>query len=83
MIHAYLHRLYAGLVRFLSSETGILIDQFSREYMVEQFATQIDLLAENAVVRKKLGDAAILHVKQNFLWEDKINKIIDIYHSLV
>jgi glycosyltransferase involved in cell wall biosynthesis len=74
---------WGGPADYVTQETGILIDPFSREYMVNQFATQIDLLAGDAVMRKKLGDAAILHVKKNFLWEDKINKIIDIYHSLV
>ena len=51
--------------------------------MIEKFSQHIDILADNAALREKLGTAAILHVKRNFLWEDKINKMVDIYQSLV
>ena len=51
--------------------------------MVEQFSKYIDILADDVLLREKLGVAAILHVKRHFLWEDKITEMIDIYQSLV
>jgi glycosyltransferase involved in cell wall biosynthesis len=74
---------WGGPADYITAETGILIEPNSREYMVEQFAKQISLLAKDASLREKLGNAAILHVKENFMWEDKINKVIDVYQSLV
>jgi glycosyltransferase involved in cell wall biosynthesis len=74
---------WGGPADYITAETGILIDPQTREYMVEQFSKQINILANDVSLREKLGAAAILHVKENFMWEDKINKIIDIYQSLV
>lgn len=74
---------WGGPADYVTLDTGILIDPLSREYMIEKFSGHIDILADNAALREKLGTAAILHVKRNFLWEDKINKMVDIYQSLV
>lgn len=74
---------WGGPADYVTLDTGILIDPLSREYMIEKFSEHIDMLADNAALREKLGTAAILHVKRNFLWEDKINKMVDIYQSLV
>ena len=74
---------WGGPADYVTLDTGILIDPLSREYMIEKFSEHIDMLADNAALREKLGAAAILHVKKNFLWEDKINKMVDIYQSLV
>ncbi len=74
---------WGGPADYVTADNGYLIDALSREHMVNQFSKHIDLLAEDAHLREKLGAAAILHVKNNFLWEDKINKMIDIYKSLL
>lgn len=74
---------WGGPADYVTLDTGILIDPLSREYMIEKFSQHIDILADNAALREKLGTAAILHVKINFLWEEKINKMVDIYQSLV
>lgn len=74
---------WGGPADYVTAETGILIDPISREYMVEQFSKYIDILADDVLLREKLGVAAILHVKRHFLWEDKITEMIDIYQSLV
>lgn len=74
---------WGGPADYVTLDTGILIDPLSREYMIEKFSQHIDILADNAALREKLGTAAILHVKMNFLWEEKINKMVDIYQSLV
>ena len=74
---------WGGPTDYISVETGILIDPKSREYMVDKFAEHISLLADNIPLREKMGAAAILHVKNNFLWDDKVDQVIDIYRTLV
>lgn len=74
---------WGGPTDYITVETGILIEPQSREYLVDKFAENISLLANNISLREKLGAAAILHVKNNFLWEDKVDHVIDIYKTLV
>jgi glycosyltransferase involved in cell wall biosynthesis len=74
---------WGGPTDYITEDTGILIDPLSREYMVDNFAEHINLLANNIPLREKLGAAAIHHVKNNFLWEDKVDQVIDIYKTLV
>jgi glycosyltransferase involved in cell wall biosynthesis len=74
---------WGGPTDYITEDTGVLIDPLSREYMVDSFAEHISLLANNIPLREKLGAAAIHHVKNNFLWEDKVDQVIDIYKTLV
>jgi glycosyltransferase involved in cell wall biosynthesis len=74
---------WGGPTDYITVDTGILIDPLSRDSMVDRFAEHISLLANNIPLREKMGTAAIHHVKNNFLWEDKVDQIIDIYKSLV
>lgn len=74
---------WGGPADYITAETGVLIEPHSRGYLVEQFAKQISILANDVSLREKLGATAILHVKENFMWKDKINKVIDVYQSLV
>jgi glycosyltransferase involved in cell wall biosynthesis len=74
---------WGGPTDYITVKTGILIEPHSREYLVDKFAEHISLLANDISLREELGAAAILHVKNNFLWEDKVDQVIDIYKTLV
>lgn len=74
---------WGGPTDYITVETGVLIEPKSREYLVDKFAEHISLLANDISLREKLGAAAILHVKNNFLWVDKVDQVIDIYNTLV
>jgi glycosyltransferase involved in cell wall biosynthesis len=74
---------WGGPTDYITLETGILIEPQSREYLVDKFAEHISLLANDISLREKLGAAAILHIKNNFLWKDKVDQVIDIYKTLV
>lgn len=74
---------WGGPTDYITVDTGILIDPLSREYMVDRFAEHISLLANNIPLREKMGAAAIHHVKNNFLWVDKVDQVIDIYKTLI
>lgn len=74
---------WGGPADYLTPETGILIDPHSREYMVAEFEKHITALAQNKALRMSLGQAAKLRVKNNFLWETKINQMIELYQSVI
>ena len=66
----------------MTRETGLLIDPLSREYMIAEFARNIDMLASNPELRLKYGQAALEHVTKNFLWEKKVDTMIQVYQSV-
>lgn len=74
---------WGGPIDYVTPETGVLIPPLSREHLVEGFKEQIERLAEHPELRNKMGAAAIERVKKNYLWRDKINKMIKIYQELV
>ncbi len=74
---------WGGPIDYVTAQTGMLIPPVSREALVEGFKTQIEVLAANPILRKSMGAAAIARVKKEYLWKDKVNKMIKIYHELV
>ena len=74
---------WGGPADYITQETGFLIEPKSRDYMVEEFANTIELLAHQPALRFKIGEAAIARVKQHFTWDKKIHDIIDIYHQVI
>ena len=74
---------WGGPADYITEETGFLIDPKSRLYMVEEFARIIELLADQPLLRYKIGEAAIQRVKQHFLWDEKINYIVDLYQKVI
>jgi len=74
---------WGGPADYVTSETGMLVDPRGREYMVAEFARNIDKLASNAALRLKYGQAAIEHVSKNFIWEKKVDAMIQLYKSIL
>ena len=74
---------WGGPADYITQETGFLIEPKSREYMVEEFAKTIELLAREPLLRYKIGEAAIQRIKKHFLWDKKILDIVDIYHKVI
>jgi glycosyltransferase involved in cell wall biosynthesis len=74
---------WGGPADYVTSETGVLVDPVSREYMVAEFARNIDLFASNAELRLRYGQAALAHVTKNFLWEKKVESMIQQYQSIL
>lgn len=72
---------WGGPADYITEESGVLVDPVSREYMVQEFSKQIDALAFSPQLRETMGAAALTHVKENFVWENKIDKILEIYRS--
>lgn len=74
---------WGGPADYITTETGYLIDPISREHMVQAFASHIDMLAANPALRYQIGQAAIQRVKQHFMWDQKIQTIIQHYNKVV
>jgi glycosyltransferase involved in cell wall biosynthesis len=73
---------WGGPADYITSDTGILIDPVSREHMVAQFARNIDRLASSAELRLQYGRSALARVSGEYLWESKIDAMIDIYQKV-
>lgn len=74
---------WGGPIDYVTTETGVLIPPVSKDSLVQGFKAEIDRLAADPMLRKKMGNAAIARIKKEYLWRDKINKMIKIYHELV
>ncbi|HQN65156.1 MAG TPA: glycosyltransferase family 4 protein [Methylophilus sp.] len=74
---------WGGPADYLTEETGFLVRPDSRDYMVSQFADHIDNLASNPELRFQIGSAAIHRIKTHFMWDAKIQKILNIYQQAI
>ena len=74
---------WGGPSDYVTKETGYLIKPESREYMVQEIATCISTLSQDQQLREKMGKAAITHVKENFLWQKKIEQITQYYQEII
>jgi glycosyltransferase involved in cell wall biosynthesis len=74
---------WGGPKDYITEETGYMVEPKSRAYMIDEFAALIDKLSRNPDKRLELGQASISRVRDHFLWDKKVDAIIDIYQSLV
>ena len=74
---------WGGPADYITNETGFLIEPKSRAYMIEQFALAIDHLAQQPNLRYEIGQAAINRVKQHFMWDKKIQNMLQVYHQAI
>lgn len=74
---------WGGPSDYVAQDTGFLIKPESREHMIQEIANCIAKLRSDHLLREKMGNAAIKHVKENFLWENKIKKVVSYYQQVV
>ena len=70
---------WGGPADYITTDTGFLVEPISRAYMVDEFARIIGLLAKQPELRFQIGQAAIKRIKEHFLWDKKIEQIVEIY----
>ncbi len=70
---------WGGPADYITTETGLLIDPLSREHLVTEFARAMDNLVANPSLREQYGTAAVARIRQEFTWEDKIDRMLKIY----
>ena len=74
---------WGGPADYLDASCGILVDPSSRSALERGFAAAIESLAKSPQYRRDLGAAAADRVRASYLWEGKVDRIIEIYRSAV
>ena len=74
---------WGGPMDYITAESGYLVEPKSRRYMVEQFSAIISELALSPQLRYQVGQAAINRIKEHFLWDKKIQEVVDIYKCAI
>ncbi|MGB3404620.1 MAG: glycosyltransferase family 4 protein [Microcoleaceae cyanobacterium] len=72
---------YGGIGEYVTAETGFKIEPLSRNYLRQELTEKIELLVENSPLRQQMSKKAKERV-QEFTWENKAQKIIELYHSI-
>jgi glycosyltransferase involved in cell wall biosynthesis len=70
---------WGGPLDYVNASTGILIEPSSRSDIVRGFRDAIVRLANDAPLRKKLGDAGRARIETEFDWEAKVDRMLEIY----
>ncbi|HEY3988189.1 MAG TPA: glycosyltransferase family 4 protein [Acidobacteriaceae bacterium] len=74
---------WGGPADYLDSQTGFLIPPESHEVMVAGFADAMECLIDDPELATGMGMAARRRVLENFTWQMKIDRILEIYRSVL
>jgi glycosyltransferase involved in cell wall biosynthesis len=74
---------WGGPLDYLDEGCGILVQPTTREELVEGMAQAMVQLARDPALRRRMGVAGRTKVERDFDWEYKVDKIIELYQSLV
>ena len=75
---------WGGPIDYISDgKTGILIDPVGQEEMAKSFAEAMRFLAGDSERASSMGNLAREHVRQNFMWEKKIDAMLAAYDRVV
>lgn len=73
---------HGGIGEYVTPETGFRIEPTSREYLTQELAAKIQLLAENHELRQTMAMQAIERAKE-FSWENKGKQMLEVYQELI
>ena len=74
---------WGGPADYLDAATGFLIPPESRQAMIAGFAGAMQRLVEDPELATRLGASARRRVLENFTWQMKIDRILEIYESVI
>jgi glycosyltransferase involved in cell wall biosynthesis len=74
---------WGGPADYLDASCGFLVEPSSRETMVNGFSAAMAKLIADPRLRDKLGARGRERVEQQFDWEKKIDRILEIYGDLL
>lgn len=74
---------WGGPCDYLNPDTGFLIQPESRKAMVAGFADAMQRLVSDPDLAARMGAAARQRLLTHFTWEQKIDRILDIYRSVL
>ncbi len=70
---------WGGPADYLDASCGILVDPESPEAFVKGLAAAIYRLASSAQLRHRMGQAGAERVRQQFDWDAKVDRMLEIY----
>jgi glycosyltransferase involved in cell wall biosynthesis len=74
---------WGGPADYLDGDTGFLISPKSRESMIAGFADAMQRLIDNPELAAHMGAAARKKLLAQFTWQMKIDRMIEIYRSVI
>jgi len=74
---------WGGPADYLDTDAGFLIPPVSRDALVAGFAEAMQRLIGDPELAARMGSAAQQKVREKFTWEMKINRIVEIYGSVL
>ncbi|MFL6428315.1 MAG: glycosyltransferase family 4 protein [Acidobacteriaceae bacterium] len=74
---------WGGPADCLDPETGFLIPPTSRDAMISGFADAMQRLIDDPELAARMGAAAQAKLLAHFTWQMKIDRILDIYKSVI
>lgn len=74
----YPHTIVATEEIIDDGRTGFIVDR----YRIEKMAEQIDVLIDDKNLRRAMGTCARKTCEEKYLWEDSVNKLLDITKRL-
>ena len=73
----------AGPGLIVADDTGIKVAPASPQAVVDDMATAMSTLANDAALRQKLGEAGRKRVSEQFSWDKKGEALANMYHTLI
>ncbi len=70
---------WGGPSDYLNEDCGVLLPPTSHEDLVEGFARSMQRLADDPALRARLGEASRTRILEEFDWERKVDRILEIY----
>jgi glycosyltransferase involved in cell wall biosynthesis len=83
MARAVIATDWGGPADYLDAETGFLIPPQHHEALVNGFATAMQRLVDDPELAARMGEAAREKMLAHFTWQMKIDRIVDIYKSVI
>ena len=74
---------WGGPLDYLDNSCGVLVQPSSRDALIVGFADNMKKLALSSDLRQRLGEAGLQRVRQHFDWNSKIDRILDLYRTVV
>jgi glycosyltransferase involved in cell wall biosynthesis len=83
MARAVIATDWGGPADYLDAETGFLIPPQHHEALVNGFATAMQRLVDDPELAARMGEAAREKMLAHFTWQMKIDRILEIYESVI
>ena len=74
---------WGGPADYLDESCGILVEPTSRELFIKDIAEAMLKMAKSPELRQVMGKASRQRILDNFDWEVKVTKMIDIYQEAI